>query len=256
MAVEQDRILLIAPELGLELAPEVDALYPLGYYVQPITGDVSRERIFAGIAKREFGIIHYAGDAGPTGIRLSNDKLGQIVIMDAAALVQIARAVKARLVFLNGCSSIIVGQTLIDEHIPYCIATLADIDNVMARETAQLFYQALAETGDVRTAFARSKPPKPGAYICLNNGIKELSLKPVLDKLAEVAAFMARNDKEHQEMCGKVFDLKTENQLAQERMLHIFQRSRVWSIAVMLFGMFGIGLLAFLINLLSRGSGS
>ena len=82
--------------------------------------------------------------------------------MDAASLVQIARAVKAKLVFLNGCSSIIVGQTLIDEHIPFVIATLAEIENTMARETAQLFYQALAETHDVRTAFDMSQTAPPG----------------------------------------------------------------------------------------------
>lgn len=250
---DQERILLIAPELGLALTPEVDSLYPLGYYVQPITGDVSRERIFAGIAKREFDIIHYAGDAGPAGIRLSNDKHGQIVIMDAAALVQIARAVKAKLVFLNGCSSIIVGQTLIDEHVPYVIATLAEIDNVMARETAQMFYQALAETHDVRTAFDMSKPPKPGAYVCLNNGVKELSLKPVLDKLADVAAFMSRNDAEHMAICTSVSELAKDQHSTEERMLRVFQRSRVWSIAVMLSGMVGVGLMTFLFSMLARG---
>jgi len=247
---EQYKVLLIVPELGLNLAPEQDAFYPLGFYVHPIQGEVTRERIFANVSKREFDIIHYAGDAGPAGVRLSNDHNGGMVILEASALVQIARAVKAKLVFLNGCSSIIVGQTLIDEHIPYCICTLAEIDNIMARETSQMFYQALAETHDIRTAFDLSKPPRPGAYVCLSNGVKEISLKPILDKLAVISTFMTRNDTEHQAILQTIADNESEH----DRIMRVLLKSRAWNIVIMLAGMVGVGLIVGLMGLLGRGA--
>ena len=253
MLTAQFRVLLIVPDLGLDLAPEVDTFDVYGYSVLHVEGDVTRERIMQRIQKREFDIIHYAGHSGADGIQLSDTKDGKRVIMDAAALVQLARAVKARLVFLNGCTSIDIGQFLIDEHVPYVICTMSGIDNVMARETSQLFYASLAETNDIRTAFDLSKPPIKGKYVILNNGIKELSLAPILAKLDEFSSFIARNDNEHAQIVTNIEANRCERQEQLTEMADIFRRTRIWNIAVMLAGMVGIGLLGLLFSVVSRG---
>ena len=64
---------------------------------------------------------------------------------------------------------------------------------------------------------------------------------------------MSRNDKEHADICQSIAANAVERRQSEVRMLHIFQRSRIWSIAVMLFGMVGVGVMAVLFSLLSRG---
>lgn len=254
MLTSQLRILLIVPDLGLELSPEIDTFYPYGYNVLPIQGDVTRERIMQNIQKHEFDIIHYAGHSGAQGVRLSDGKDGHPVILDAPTLVQLARAVKAKLVFINGCQSIEVGQFLIDEHIPYVICTMADIDNVMARETAQLFYASLAETNDIRTAFDLSKPPVKGRYVILNNGIKELSLKPILDRLDQLGAFVTHNDAEHAKIEQSIAANREQSQRQLEGLTLLFKKSRLWQVGIMVGGMVGVGVIVGLMGMLGRGA--
>lgn len=239
------RVLLIVPELGLPLSPETDAFYPLGYSVLTLQNVVTRERIFKAIEKREFEIIHYAGHSDGEGIELSGG-----VKMDAPALVQIARAVKADLVFLNGCSNIQVGQTLVDEHVPFVICTLSNVDNMMARETAQLFYASLAETNDIRAAYNLSKPPIKGGYAILMNGIYDISLAPIIEKLNAVSGYMARNDSEHADMCQMI----RENEMEHQKILHVVLKSRIWNIVIMLAGMVGVGAIVGLAGMLGRGA--
>lgn len=250
--LKYSRVLMIVPELGLALAPEIDSLYPMGYNVQPIQGRVTRERIFANIRERKFDIIHYAGHSGAAGIRLSDDPAGKQVIMDAAALVQIARSVDAQLVFLNGCSSIQVGQVLVDEHIPYVVCTLDAIDNEMARETAQLFYQALSQTNDIRAAFNTSKPPVKGGYSILTNGVLDVSLAPILARLDDFTVFMTRNDAEHHAIVLSIEGNRVEREKQMTQLLFVFRKTRTWTIAVMLAGMVGVGVIVGLFNMLSR----
>ena len=243
--IKYPRVLMIVPELGLPLSPEIDTLYPLGYNVQPIQGQVTRERIFAAIRDREFDVIHYAGHSGELGIELSGS-----VILEAAGLVQIARGVKAKLIFLNGCANIQVGQVLVDEHIPFVICTLSNIDNMMARETAQLFYAHLAETGDIRAAFNLSKPPVKGAYAMLTNGTVDVSLAPIIEKLATFTIFMDRNDSEHADILKTIRDNESEH----DRIMRVLLKSRIWNVVIMLAGMVGVGVIVGLMGMLGRGA--
>lgn len=246
MAAKQYRVLLIVPDAGLGVLPEVDSMFDLGYSPQVVQGAVTRERIFQIIRSRSFDIIHYAGHAGPGGIALSDG------ILDGASLVQIAKSVNASLIFLNGCETIELGQMLVDEHVPVVICTLRSVADTMARETSQLFYRAYAQTGDARAAYNMSKPPVKGGYSILTNGASDVSLAPVLEKLAEFQVFMQRNDVEHHDLVKSVEDNRRERERQIDNMIHVFQKTRVWSIVVMLAGMVGVGVIVGLFGLLGR----
>ena len=91
MQAKQYRVLLIVPDSGLGVLPEVDTMFDMGYSPQVVQGAVGRERIFQVIRNRGFDIIHYAGHATRDGINLSDGTL------DGPSLVQIAKAVGAEL---------------------------------------------------------------------------------------------------------------------------------------------------------------
>lgn len=216
--LQRQRILMLVPDADLGVLPEVDSLFDLGYSPQVVQGNVTRERLFQVIRNREFDIIHYAGHATREGILLSDG------IFDAASIVQVARACGATLVFLNGCETAEIGQFLVDEHVGVALCTLRGINDALARETAQLFYQALARTGDVRAAYNMSKPPVKGGYTMLTNGHDDRSLAPILEKLIVFEKFITRNDAEHASL--------------QQEIL----RSKNWFLRVSLAGMVVVGI--------------
>lgn len=199
------RVLFIAPaDSGLNIMPEIDTMYDLGYSVQSVQGDVSRARLFEVVRRQKFGIIHFACHAGPEGVLLSKGEL-----LDAAAIVQFAKACGAILVFLNACETAEIGQMLVDEDIPAVICALRRIDDQMARETAQVFYKALAQRNDVRMAYHDSRPPIKGAYCLFTDGLLEqVEFGPVIERLTQLenavresngqmTAIVAANNTEH-----------------------------------------------------------
>ena len=246
MIAKQYRVLLIVPEAGLGVLPEVDSMFDLGYSPQVVQGQVTRERIFQVIRSRGFDIIHYAGHAGPDGIMLSDG------LLDGPSLVQIAKAVNASIVFLNGCETVELGQMLVDEHISTVICTLRSVADTLARETSQLFYKAYAQTGDARAAYNMSKPPVKGGYSILTNGASETSIAPIMERLAELGDFVKHNDSEHQKIVASIVAQNEMHKRDEERILQVFRRSRTWSIAIMLIGMVGISIVSGLFGLLSR----
>ena len=171
-------------------------------------------------------------------------------ILDGPSLVQIAKSVEAQIIFLNGCETIELGQQLVDEHIPVAICTLRSVDDVMARETSQLFYKALAQTNNVRAAYNMSKPPIKGGYTILTNGITDVSLTPILEKLAEFSSFILRNDNEHIDIV-KAIQLNEEE---HTNILNALTKARIWNIIIMFIGMIGVGLVVGLLGMLGRGA--
>lgn len=195
-AKQHSRILLIAPAyyndgvVRLDTIPEVDTLYDLGYNVQTVQEHVTRERLFQIVRNRQFEIVHFAGHSSPDGWLLDDGKL-----METAAIVQLARSAHANLVFINGCASAEIGQVLVDEHVPAAICLLGKVEDATAKETAQVFYQKLAEVRDVRTAYGASKPPLKGGYSLFTNGgptpATEL-LTPILREIETLSSTVAR----------------------------------------------------------------
>lgn len=243
MAEKQYRVLLIVPESGLGVVPEVDAMFDLGYSPQVVQGLVTRERIFQVIRSRSFDIIHYAGHANRDGVELSDGQL------DGPSLVQIAKAVNAQLLFLNGCETVELGQALVDEHVPVVICTLRNVNDAMARETSQLFYKAFAKMGDARAAYNMSKPPIKGGYSILTNGQTDISLAPVLEKLAEFAVFIQRNDSEHQAILATISANETEH----DRIMHSLKKTAVWNLAITISAVVLVGLIIGMFSLIGRG---
>jgi hypothetical protein len=248
MLPKQYRVLLIVPESGLGVIPEVDAMFDMGYTPQVVQGPVTRERLFQVIRSRSFDIIHYAGHASRDGIQLSDG------LLDGSALVQIAKNVNAQLVFLNGCDTVELGQMLVDEHVQTVICTLSSVSDVVARETSQLFYKAFAQTGDMRAAYNMSKPPIKGGYSILTNGINDISLAPILEKMVVFGDFMTRNDKEHCDIVGSIEVNRVEREKQFNNMTTIFQKSRIWNASIMLIGMVGVGIIGVMFSLISRGA--
>lgn len=248
MLAKQYRVLLIVPESGLGVLPEVDSMFDMGYSPQVVQGLVTRDRIFQVIRSRGFDIIHYAGHAGPDGVQLSDG------FLDGPSLVQIAKAVNASLIFLNGCETIELGQMLVDEHVPTVICTLRSVADTLARETSQLFYKAYAQTGDARAAYNMSKPPVKGGYSILTNGVNDTSLAPILERLAVVQTYMERNDVEHRAIVQGIADDKAEHARETDNIMRVFNKSRIWSIIIMLAGMLGVGVIIGLMGMLGRGA--
>lgn len=189
------RILFVAPsDSGLDVAPEIDALYELGYTAQALQGEVSRRRLFDLVRGRTgYDVLHFACHANSEGVLLSHGDT-----MDAASITQFAKALGVTLVFLNACDTAQLGQLLVDEDIPAAICTLSNVPDVQAKETAACFYRALASTNDIRRAYHESKPPVKGGYSLFSDGALELQqFGPVLAKLDEFAAVIDANSEDH-----------------------------------------------------------
>jgi hypothetical protein len=188
------RILFVAPsDSGLEVTPELDGLYDAPYDVLTLQGTVDRSRLFNAVRRREFDILHFSTHANRDGVLLSAGEL-----LDATGILQLARACRATLVFLNNCESAELGQVLIDEDVPAVICTLSNISDILAKETSQVFYRALARLQDYRLAYHESKPPIKGGYIFLTDGrLPELQFAPILHKLEELTQMITRDQAEH-----------------------------------------------------------
>lgn len=199
--MQWQRILFIAPgDSGLDIVPEIDNLYDAPYQVQSVQGEVSRTRLFNAVRRREFDIIHFATHSNRDGVQLSAGEL-----LDVTGILQLARACQATLVFLNNCESAELGQVLVDEEVPAVICTLASISDVLAKETAQVFYRALARLKDFRQAYHESKPPVKGGYIFLSDGkLQELQFAPILSKLDELTQLVTCDRSEHEILRGQI----------------------------------------------------
>lgn len=199
--MQWQRILFVAPgDSGLDIVPEIDSLYDAPYQVQSVQGEVSRTRLFNAVRRREFDIIHFATHANKDGVQLSAGE-----ILDVTGILQLTRACRATLVFLNNCESAELGQVLVDEEVPAVICTLASISDTLAKETAQVFYRTLARLKDFRQAYHESKPPVKGGYIFLSDGkLQELQFAPILSKLADLTQLVTCDRTEHEALRGQI----------------------------------------------------
>lgn len=198
-----NKVLFIAPsDSGLDVAPEVDTLAELGYTARALQGTVTPERVFAAVRNAQFAILHFACHASEAGVMLS-----QGAVLDIDSILQVARMAAAKIVFLNGCETSVIGQTLVDENVPVAIVAMKEIRDDLAKQTAQAFYKALAGSGDPHEAYKVSKPASRGMYQWLaDGGYQNMMLEPIMQKLSEVAAvksqvmeMAAANQVEHQE---------------------------------------------------------
>ena len=88
------------------------------------------------------------------------------------------------LVYINACSTAVIGQLLIDNHVPAAIVTLRSLEDGVAWPTASTFYRMLIRLGDLRAAYNASRPAADGRYLWLSNGgYADEMAKQLMDKL-------------------------------------------------------------------------
>jgi hypothetical protein len=230
------RVLFIAPsDSGLDVAPEIDSLSELGYEARALQGEVSAARVFEAVRRSRYDIVHFACHSLPDqgGLALSRGEA-----LDIDGILQVVRMADAKLVFLNACDTARLGQILVDEHVMAVITTLIKVDDKVAKQTAQTFYQQLALTGNPHGAFKAARPATRAVFQWLTNGTyQELMLQPIMTRLDEITDAIGSNEAEHVEFRLAMRDACD------------FRR---WSIKVTIASVFTTGVVVFLITVLMR----
>lgn len=99
--------------------------------------------------KDRVAVFHYGGHAEGDGLELNDQKAG------ASGIAQLISAQKnLKLLFLNGCSTKNQVEQLLALGVPAVIATSCPIEDEMATELAEQFYNALVKKHTIREAFA------------------------------------------------------------------------------------------------------
>ncbi len=174
------RILLIAPDhTGLDWPVELEQVGSR-HQVVALLGRVDQERITRATTGQRFDVIHVASHGSAEGIQLSEGWMGMVEFG------QMARHVRADLVFLNACESARLAQYLIDLGLRTVMAwTVAVVDGNAIR-TASYFYDELALQDDLRLAYNKVNPRDGSLTFLAGQGYLEDVIRPVLDQLVQV----------------------------------------------------------------------
>lgn len=98
-------------------------------------------------------VFHYGGHAGSTHLQLETQG-GESQLADAVGLAQLmGQQKKLQLVFLNGCATRKQVDLLLSNGVKAVIATSVPIQDQMATEFAEQFYNALASQATLEKAF-------------------------------------------------------------------------------------------------------
>lgn len=103
--------------------------------------------------RTRIAIFHFAGHANGYQMLLQSAQ-GQSAAADAGGFAAfLGQQQGLKLVFLNGCSTQLQSEALLNANIPTVIATSCAIDDQVATEFSRRFYQGLAGGASVRIAF-------------------------------------------------------------------------------------------------------
>lgn len=170
------RILIIAPSIGLNSAIEVDTIAP-AHDTDIVSDNVTQVRLMQRSARQHYDILHFLAHGDAHGVQLSDG------VMAAEDIARLAKHTKARMVFLNACSSTIPGQYLVDVGIPTVIVHNRDVTDDEALQVAGYFYNELAvNNGDMKSAYSVANP-RNGSFSWLSNGNYR---DPLLQKIMEI----------------------------------------------------------------------
>lgn len=157
------KILIIAPSSGLSSTIEVDSIAP-SFETDIVSDNVTQVRLMNRVAQKHYDILHFLAHGDEKGIQLNDG------IMEPEDIARLAKHVKARMVFLNACSSTIPGQYLVDVGIPAVIVHNREIPDNEAIQVAGYFYNELAvNNGDMKSAYSVANP-RNGSFSWLSNG--------------------------------------------------------------------------------------
>lgn len=157
------RILIIAPLSDLASSIEIDSIAP-AHECDIVSDNVTQVRLMNRVARQSYDILHFLAHGDDGGIRLGDG------IMPPEDIARLAKHTKARMVFLNACSSTIPGQYLVDVGIPSVIVHNREVPDNEAIQVAGYFYNELAINGsDMKSAYSVANP-RDGTFSWLSNG--------------------------------------------------------------------------------------
>ena len=100
------------------------------------------------------------------------------------AVLQVVKLTGAKIVFLNACSSAALGQMLVNAGVAVAMASVAEVEDGAAWQTAVTFYAELARCGDISRAYKAACMGGDVLYVFLaDGGYAALMARPVLDEL-------------------------------------------------------------------------
>lgn len=146
------RVLLVAPDVGLPKAADEARAISLALNCTSLIGTVTRRDVLDALPAKQWDIIWFATHGSVDGIMLSDGTIGA---SDLAALV---RNTPVSLVVLNTCESRLIGLDIHYELDVDVIATVAEVDDATAYQTGVLLARNLALGMSNRDAFERSRP--------------------------------------------------------------------------------------------------
>jgi hypothetical protein len=189
MGMAYRNVLIVAPSaVGIRQIPEVDAIAGLGYQVRLLQGEVDDQRLYRVVGdgasgEGRFDIIHFMCHGDFEGVEMTGGRLTR------NAVLQVVRLSGARIAFLNACNSVRLGQTAVNAGLAVAIASVCEVEDAAAWQTAVTFYAELAREGDISRAYKAACTGGDVLYAMLSDGgYAQLMAKPVLDELKTLKA--------------------------------------------------------------------
>lgn len=105
----------------------------------------------------QVAIFHYAGHADGAALRMEAAGGGSETAHAGGLAQKLGTSKALRLVFLNGCATADQVKALLDNGVPAVIATAVPIDDTMATEFAEQFYETLGGGKSIADAFASAR---------------------------------------------------------------------------------------------------
>lgn len=161
-------------------------------------GNTSRLLFFSELRKSRYRdrecIIHFAGHANGNQLRMES-RLGEEEIISEDQLTGFLKTIKnLKLVFLNGCGTYPLVNSLLKSNVPAVLATKRSIDDSLAAEFAIEFYKSLSQSYSIKESFYQAKSiiqnQLPSKSITLRKGTEiiqysERSNRDVLEKKSQ-----------------------------------------------------------------------
>lgn len=162
------KVFLLAPKTDLDFVPDEiqDVLNSGLTIVRSLLGDVTYTEFVRELRRVQADVLWLSMHGSLQGWQFHGG------MVDGPAMTALVRG-RFQYVYLNTCESFRVAQMLQNEGEVDVICTIATIPDIDAYRTGSLLAAALAQTGDFRAAYDRSKPGNNVDYLYLSGSKKK-----------------------------------------------------------------------------------
>lgn len=168
-------MLVLAPQVGLpNAAREVQRIANSGLRAHIEQSDVTVDSALQLIAQPHWRVMFFVTH-GKSNYLLMED--GHLAVGVFAS--HMSENTATGLIYLSACKTVHVAQLLLDSCAADIICTIGEIDDADAAATSARFAEKLAETGDFRVAYEKSRPRGESEYIYLTNGRQYMAYSPM-----------------------------------------------------------------------------